>query len=129
MVDGYTSVGDLGHLDSDGYLYLADRRADMINSGGVNIYPAEIEGVLTEYSGVRDAAVVGVPDDDLGQCVHAIVELDPAAPREQLDTAAILAHCRAQLSSEKIPRSIEFVEQLPRDEAGKLRRSSLIANR
>ncbi|WBB60780.1 AMP-binding protein [Streptomyces sp. WMMC500] len=120
--DGFLTVGDLGYLDEDGYLYLVDRRADMINVGGINVYPAEIEGVLAELPDVADVAVVGRPHDVLGAAVHAVVV--PAAgsrPREQdLD-----AHCRGRLVRTKVPVSYTFTDRLPRDAAGKLRRRDL----
>lgn len=118
----YTSVGDLGHVDADGYLFLADRRVDLIITGGANVVPAEVEAALTQHPGVRDAAVVGLKDEDLGRRVHAIVELAPAATTtlEELDR-----HMRALIASYKIPRSYELVAVLPRDEAGKIRRGLL----
>jgi bile acid-coenzyme A ligase len=120
--DGFASVGDLGWLDEDGYLFIADRRTDLVISGGVNVYPAEVEAVLTEHPAVVDAAVVGVPDDEWGRRVHAVVEVLPGASvtPEELDT-----HCRARLSATKIPRSYDLTTDLGRNEAGKLRRSSL----
>ena len=120
--DGFASVGDLGWLDEDGYLFIADRRTDLIISGGVNIYPAEVEAVLTEHPAVADAAVVGVPDDEWGRRVHALVEVFPGASvtPEELD-----AHCRARLSATKVPRSYDLTTDLGRNEAGKLRRSGL----
>jgi bile acid-coenzyme A ligase len=124
MLDGgFTSVGDLGYLDEEGYLYLADRRTDMIISGGANIFPAEIEAVISGHPDVRDVAVIGLQDDDLGRRVHAVVE-----PRDILappDTGVITALCGEQLARYKVPRSIEFVEVLPRNEAGKIRRLAL----
>ena len=121
--DGYTSVGDLGHVDVDGYLFLADRRVDLIISGGANVVPAEVEAVLTRHPGVRDAAVIGLKDDDLGRRVHAIIEpRDTAAPpaAAELDRFA-----REHLVGYKRPKAYEFVDQLPRDDAGKIRRSAL----
>lgn len=124
--DGFVSVGDMGWVDADGYLFLADRRTDLIITGGANVYPAEVEAALTEHPGVADVAVIGLPDDDWGKRVHAVVQLavgsEPAAP--ELDR-----HCRERLASYKVPKSWEFVEQLPRDDAGKLRRSALVAER
>jgi bile acid-coenzyme A ligase len=120
--DGFASVGDLGWLDEDGYLFIADRRTDLIISGGVNVYPAEVEAALTEHPAVVDAAVVGVPDDEWGRRVHAVVEVLPGAAvtPEELD-----AHCRARLSATKVPRSYDVTTDLGRNEAGKLRRSGL----
>jgi long-chain acyl-CoA synthetase len=116
------TVGDLGSLDDDGYLYLADRRTDLILSGGVNIYPAEIEAVLLAHPGVADAAVVGIPDDDLGEVVHAVVR--PNGPSEGL-VAALHARCTAELARFKRPRVIEVRDHLPRSETGKLLRRVL----
>ena len=119
----YTSVGDLGSLDADGYLFLADRRVDLIISGGANVVPAEVEAALTQHPAVRDAAVIGLKDDDLGRRVHAIVELAPASTGT---TAAELdQHVRQLIAGYKIPRSYELVAALPRDEAGKIRRGLL----
>jgi len=121
--DGFSFVGDMGHVDEEGYLYLSDRRVDMIISGGANVYPAEIEAVLTSHPGVRDAAVIGLKDEDLGRRVHAIIEpmsLDDPPEIRELDLL-----CRDHLSRYKTPRSYEFLEQLPRNQAGKIRRSSL----
>lgn len=122
--DGYQTLGDMGYLDEDGYLYLVDRRVDMIISGGANIYPAEIECVIDEYPSVRSSAVVGLPNDDLGQQVHAIVD----APGG-LDVEELLAHLETQLVRYKIPRSVEVVDELLRDDSGKVRRSALRESR
>lgn len=118
---GWASLGDLGWLDEDGYLFLSDRRADLILSGGVNIYPAEIEAVLAQHPHVGECAVIGVKDEDLGEVPLALV-----VPRGgAADAASILAHCRAHLGRMKVPRAVEFVEELPRSEAGKLLRRLL----
>jgi bile acid-coenzyme A ligase len=124
--DGFATVGDLGWIDDEGYVYLADRRIDLIISGGANVYPAEVEAALLEHPAVGDAVAVGLPDEDWGARVHAIVE-----PREGVEvTAAELAeHCRSRLQSYKIPKTYEFLPRLPRDEAGKVRRSELRAER
>jgi len=118
--DGWESIGDLGWVDADGYLYIADRRTDMIVTGGANVYPAEIEGALDAHPRVRSSAVVGLPDDDLGQRVHAIVQVDVPIAEEELR-----AHLAKLLDRYKIPRSFEQVDYPLRDEAGKLRRSRL----
>ncbi len=120
---GWQSLGDLGSVDEDGFLYLSDRRADLILSGGVNIYPAEIEAALAQHPAVRDVAVVGVPHPDFGEQVKAVV-----VPRHQ--PSATLAEelrdfARAELAGPKVPRLIEFVDELPRSEAGKLLRRIL----
>jgi long-chain acyl-CoA synthetase len=122
---GWATLGDLGHVDRDGWLYLSNRRTDLILSGGVNLYPAEIEAVLTRHPAVAEVAVVGVPHEDFGEQVHAvIVPRDPHADPDTLRTA-LQAHCREHLAGPKQPRSWEFAEELPRSEAGKLLRRIL----
>ncbi|TDD88128.1 hypothetical protein E1293_06720 [Actinomadura darangshiensis] len=118
--DGLFTTGDAGHLDEDGYLFLADRVIDMIISGGVNIYPAEIEGVLITHPAVRDVAVFGVPDEEFGEQVKAAVELtDGGSPSDAL-AAELIAHVRASLAGYKAPRSVDFVDAMPRTPTGKL---------
>ena len=121
---GWESLGDVGWLDGDGFLYLGDRLTDMILSGGANIYPAEVEAALQEHPAVRSCAVIGLPDDDLGNRVHAIVEADA-----DLDTDEVLAYLRERLATYKLPRSVEVVAEPLRDDAGKVRRSALRAER
>jgi fatty-acyl-CoA synthase len=117
---GWRTLGDIGYLDEDGYLYLTDRKAHMIISGGVNIYPQEAENVLAGHPAVIDVAVIGVPDVEMGEAVKAVVQLgDPTAASEDL-AAALIAHCRVELASYKCPRSVDFVDELPRDPNGKL---------
>jgi len=123
VADDFTSVGDLGCLDAEGYLYLADRRTDLIISGGANVVPAEVESVLTQHPAVRDAAVIGLRDDDLGRRVHAIVEL--ATGIEVAVLSELDLHVRKLLAGYKVPRSYEVIPALPRDEAGKIRKSAL----
>jgi long-chain acyl-CoA synthetase len=114
------TLGDIGYLDEDGYLFLCDRAKDMIISGGVNIYPAEVEGVLTSHPLVGDVAVIGIPDPEWGEQVKAVVELvDGAAPTDELGDE-LIAHCRARLASYKCPRSVDFRASLPRTDGGKL---------
>jgi long-chain acyl-CoA synthetase len=118
--DGWRTLGDIGYLDEDGYLYLTDRKAHMIISGGVNIYPQEAENVLASHPAVTDVAVIGVPDDEMGEAVKAVVQAtDPAAVGPELE-AELLAHCRSELATYKCPRTIDFVDALPRDPNGKL---------
>ncbi|WP_030612341.1 AMP-binding protein [Streptomyces sclerotialus] len=114
---GYVTIGDIGHLDEDGYLYLSDRLNDMVISGGVNIYPAEIEGCLLSLDGVRDAAVFGIPDAEYGEALAAHVQADPAAG---LTAADVRAHVAARLAKYKVPRTVVFEAALPRDPSGKL---------
>lgn len=123
--DGWESLGDMGRLDEEGYLYLGDRMQDMVLSGGSNIYPAEVEAALQEHPRVRSCAVIGLPDDDLGQRVHAIVEADPA----EVGTHELLAFLGERLVRYKVPRTIEFVTETLRDDAGKVRRGALRADR
>jgi long-chain acyl-CoA synthetase len=114
------TLGDIGYLDEDGYLFIQDRAKDMIITGGVNVYPQEIEAVLMAHPAVGDVAVIGVPDSDWGEQIKAIVDpTDGIAPSPQLE-AELLGFCREQLAAYKYPRSIEFRRGLPRTEAGKL---------
>ncbi len=126
LADGSTTVGDLGWLDDDGYLYIADRRTDLIISGDANVYPAEVEGVLHQHPAVAEAVVIGLPDEDWGQRVHAMVQLRPAAAATARD---LDQHCRTQLSAYKCPKTWEFVASLPRDDVGKVRRIALAQER
>ena len=125
-VGDWESLGDLGYLDEDGYLFLVDRRTDMIIAGGANIYPAEVEAALDAHPEVLSSAVIGLPDDDLGQRVHAIVQ---RSDRSILSANDLIAHCEHLIARYKIPRSIEFVSSAVRDDAGKVRRSALRAER
>jgi long-chain acyl-CoA synthetase len=117
---GAFTLGDVGYLDADGYLFLCDRAKDMIISGGVNIYPAEVEGVLSSHPAVSDVAVIGIPDPEWGEQVRAIVEPSPGVePSDEL-TEELLALCRSRLAGYKCPRSLEYRPGLPRTETGKL---------
>ena len=121
---GWESLGDIGWVDEDGYLYLSDRHTDMILSGGANIYPAEIEAAIDAHPAVRSSAVIGLPDEDLGNRVHALVDAIGALQEDEL-----LDHLSARLVRYKVPRSVEFVSHPLRDDAGKVRRSALRAER
>jgi fatty-acyl-CoA synthase len=117
---GWRTLGDIGYLDAGGYLYLTDREAHMIISGGVNIYPQEAENVLAGHPGVADAAVIGVPDAEMGETVKAVVvPVDPADVGPALE-AELLAYCRGELASYKCPRTVDFTDELPRSPTGKL---------
>ena len=121
--DGFFTDGDLGYLDSDGYLFIADRRTDLIISGGANVYPAEVESVLMAHPKVADAAVIGIPDADMGKSVLAVVELRPG---ERASAEEIIAFTRRDLAHYKCPRRVEFVERLPREPQGKVRKRELV---
>jgi bile acid-coenzyme A ligase len=120
----WESLGDLGWMDDDGYVYLADRRKDLILRGGANVYPAEVEASLDEHPAVRSCAVIGVPDDDLGQRIHAVVDAPDGVAEDGLR-----AHMAERLVSYKCPDTYEFVDQPLRDDAGKVRRSLLAEER
>jgi bile acid-coenzyme A ligase len=122
--DGWESVGDMGWLDEDGYLYLGDRRSDMILVGGRNVYPAEVEAALVEHPAVRSSCVIGLPEEDLGSRIHALVEL-----AQPISDETLLAHLRERLAAYKLPHSIERCDHPLRDDAGKVRRAALRAER
>ncbi|MBV9352184.1 MAG: acyl-CoA synthetase [Mycobacterium sp.] len=123
---GWVTVGDVGYLDEDGYLFLTDRRHHMIISGGVNIYPQETENLLVTHPRVLDAAVFGIPDDEMGQSVKAVVQtVDPADATGQF-ADELLAWLRDRLAHYKCPRSISFDAQLPRTDTGKLFKAELV---
>jgi long-chain acyl-CoA synthetase len=116
------TLGDLGYLDEDGYLYLTDRSADLIVSGGVNIYPAEVEEALVTHPAVGDVAVIGVPDEEWGESVKAVVELKPGVEPGPALAGELISWCRGTLAGYKCPRSVDFSEGLPREDNGKLYR-------
>jgi fatty-acyl-CoA synthase len=117
---GWSTVGDIGYLDEEGYLYLTDRKADMIISGGVNIYPREAENVLAGHPKVFDVAVFGIPHPEFGEEVKAVVQpVDDDAAGAQLE-AELIAYCRERLADYKCPRSVDFAAELPRHPTGKL---------
>jgi bile acid-coenzyme A ligase len=121
---GWESLGDIGWFDEDGYLYLADRRTDMILVGGANVYPAEIESAIDEHPLVQSSAVIGLPDEDLGNRIHAIVHA-----KSEISPDELARHLADRLVTYKRPRSFEFVDEPLRDDAGKVRRSALRAER
>jgi long-chain acyl-CoA synthetase len=116
-LDGFVTVGDVGRVDGDGYLYLTDRQSDMVISGGVNIYPAEIEQVLYELEGLHDCAVFGIPDDEFGEALAAHVELEKGATLSRSDVRDFV---RSRLAGYKVPKVVVFTDELPREESGKL---------
>ncbi len=120
--DGFFTVGDMAYRDGEGYYFICDRRIDMIISGGVNIYPAEVEAVLDAHPAVMDAAVIGVPDEEWGESVKAVVQLRPGS-----DATAdeLIVFCGERLAGYKKPRSVDFLDELPRDAAGKLLKRKL----
>jgi long-chain acyl-CoA synthetase len=123
--DGFFTVGDVGYLDEDGFLFLRDRKIDMIISGGANIYPAEIESVLLTHPKVGDAAVFGIPDDDWGEQVKAVVEPAEGVEPGPALVDDLVAFCREHLAKYKCPKSIDFVTEMPRDPNGKLYKRTL----
>jgi long-chain acyl-CoA synthetase len=120
--DGFLSIGDVGYLDEDGYLFLCDRKHDMVISGGANVYPAEIEAALLEFPGVRDCAVFGIPDEEFGEKLCAHIEPEPGTVP---DEAAIRAFLRGRLADFKVPRFIRFDSTLPREDSGKIMKRKL----
>lgn len=122
---GWTTIGDVGRVDEDGYLYLTDRKSFVIISGGVNIYPQETEDVLISHPSVLDAAVFGIPNEDLGEEVKAVVQLMPHVEPSSEIAQTLMSFCRARLSGIKSPKSIEFRSSLPRSATGKLYKKRL----
>lgn len=120
VVDGWATVGDVGRVDADGFLFLTDRKSNMIISGGVNVYPQETENVLITHPKVFDVAVIGTPHADFGEEVRAVVQLEPGVVGDEALVAELIAFCRQQLSAIKSPRVIDFRETLPREPNGKL---------
>lgn len=125
--DGYFTAGDIGYLDTDGYLFPTGRSAEVIIAGGVNLYPQEIDDVLARHPAVADVACVGVPNADLGEEVKAIITLHPGQQGDDAQRRSLMDYCAEHLSKQKWPRSIDFVDGLPRSEAGKILRGKLRA--
>ncbi|NNE11126.1 MAG: AMP-binding protein [Ilumatobacter sp.] len=120
--DGFQTVGDIAYRDDEGFLYICDRKKDMIISGGMNVYPAEIEAALEQHPAVYEAAVFGVPSDEWGETVHAVIVKRPDA---ELDDAAVVAHAREHVAGYKVPRSISWMDELPKTGSGKVLKREL----
>jgi bile acid-coenzyme A ligase len=125
--DGFTSAGDIGHLDADGYLYIADRRTDMIVTGGANVFPAEVESALIDHPEIADVVVIGIADQQWGRRVHAVVQSTDIAhpPTEQ----AVIRYAKDRLAAYKVPKTVEFVDEIPRTAATKVNRSAMVEAR
>jgi fatty-acyl-CoA synthase len=123
--DGWFHTGDLARRDEEGFYYIAGRKKDMLISGGVNIYPAEIEAVLASHPSVQDVAVIGVPDPEFGEEVKAVVQPAPGVQPGPALAEVLAGHCRAALAGYKVPRSFDFRDDMPRTETGKLQKRLL----
>ena len=125
--DGFQTVGDMGYLDTDGFLYVVDRRVDLIISGGANVYPAEVEFALIDHPEVADVVVIGLRDDEWGRRVHAVIEpRDHAAPPTAEE---IITYAKGRLAPYKVPKSLEVLPEIPRSAATKVNRGALVAER
>jgi long-chain acyl-CoA synthetase len=124
-IGNYFTVGDVGELNDDGYLFLRDRKLDMIISGGANLYPAEIESELVQHPKVADVAVFGIPNDDWGEEIKAVVEPVDGVEGDEGLVDELLGHCADNLARLKHPRSIDFIDEMPRDPNGKLYKRKL----
>jgi fatty-acyl-CoA synthase/long-chain acyl-CoA synthetase len=120
--DGFQTVGDIAYRDDEGFLYICDRKKDMIISGGMNIYPAEIEAALEQHPDVYESAVFGIPSEEWGETVHAVIVRRPGS---DLDETGVTEHARAHLASYKVPRSMSWVEELPKTGSGKILKREL----
>jgi bile acid-coenzyme A ligase len=125
--DGFGTGGDIGWVDEDGFLYLADRRADMIITGGANVFPAEVESALVDHPGIADVVVIGLKDEQWGRRVHAVVEpRNPASPPSEAD---VIAYAKGKLAGYKVPKTVEFVDAIPRSAATKVSRGAMVEAR
>jgi long-chain acyl-CoA synthetase len=122
---GWLHTGDLGYVDSDGFYFIVDRTKDLVIRGGYNVYPREIEEVLYAHPGIREAAVIGKPDERLGEEVVAVVVLDEGASDSEAD---IIAYCRERLATYKCPREVRFMAELPKGPSGKILKTELRSN-
>jgi bile acid-coenzyme A ligase len=125
--DGFQTVGDMGYLDEDGYLYIVDRRVDLIISGGANVFPAQVEQALIDHPAIADVVVIGLKDADWGTRVHAIVE--PADAAHPPSTDEVIAYAKERLAAYKVPKSVELVDAMPRSAATKVNRGRLVEER
>jgi bile acid-coenzyme A ligase len=122
--DGFRTAGDIGYLDADGYLYVADRRTDMIITGGANVFPAEVESALADHPDVVDVVVIGLRDPEWGRRVHAVIE--PGDTARAPSAKDIIAYAKSRLAAYKVPKTVEFVDEIPRTAATKVNRSAMI---
>ncbi len=122
IIDGWLHTGDIGHIDTHGYLHITDRKKDMIITGGFNVYPSDVEQVLWGHEAVQDCAVIGVPDEEWGEAVKAVIELNPGA---HVNADELIALCKEKLGSVKAPKSIDFIDILPRSPVGKVLKKNL----
>jgi len=120
--DGWFYTGDLGYFDQEGYLYVSGRKKDMVKSGGISIYPLEIESVIYSHPDILEAAVIGVPDPQWGEALKAVIVLKPGA---RLQSGELLSYCKERLSAYKVPKSVEFRDSLPHTEVGKVNKVKL----
>ncbi len=125
IINGWLHTGDVGHLDREGYLYITDRKKDMIISGGFNVYPQEVEQVIWSHPSVQDCAVIGVPHDDWGEAVKAVIELKPG---QSVSVEAIIKLCKEKLGSVRAPKTVDIIKELPRSHNGKVMKKDLKAN-
>lgn len=122
--DGFGTAGDMGRLDDEGFLYIVDRRVDMIVTGGANVFPAEIESALSDHPGIADVVVIGLQDDQWGRRVHAVVE--PAQPQAPVTAEQVIAYAKSRLAGYKVPKTVELVDVIPRSAATKVSRSAMV---
>jgi acyl-CoA synthetase (AMP-forming)/AMP-acid ligase II len=121
---GWFHTGDLGFRDSDGYYYVVDRAKDMIITGGFNVYSTEVEAAILTHPAVQECAIIGVPDEKWGEAIKAVVELKSG---EQLDAETLIQHCKAAIGSVKAPKSVDFIDEIPRSPVGKVLKRELRA--